>query len=218
MKNSWQFLTLLLAVALVALSITVSKLSSKIDANQSVEASPVDKEQIILESIMSRSSVRAYTEQEVEKSKIETILKAGMAAPTAGNRQPWEFVVVTEREILDKFPPVIPGAHMAAKAKLAIVVCGDPSKSFAAPLSEYWVQDCSAATENILLAAHAMGLGAVWCGAYPNDKNDRVAKMREILSLPDNLYALSIIVIGYPSGEPTVKDKWDPAKVHYNKY
>ncbi|MFI3239999.1 MAG: nitroreductase family protein [Bacteroidales bacterium] len=211
MKNSWQLLTLLLAVALVVLSINVTISNSK---EQEV-AAPIDTEQVVLESIMTRSSVRSYTSQAVESDKIETILRAGMAAPTAGNRQPWEFVVVTDRAILDAIPTFIPGAHMAAKAQIAIVVCGSPSASL---VPEYWVQDCSAATENILLAAHAMGLGAVWCGAYPNNAEDKVGKMKTLLSLPDDIYALSVIVLGYPNSEPVIKDKWKPAKVHYNKF
>lgn len=83
---------------------------------------------------------------------------------------------------------------------------------------EYWIQDCSAVTENILLAAHAMGLGAVWCGAYPNNEIDKVGKMQNLLSLPEDVYVLSVIVLGYPDSEPVIKDKWEPAKVHYNKY
>ncbi|MFI3320859.1 MAG: nitroreductase family protein [Rikenellaceae bacterium] len=215
MKNSWQILTLLLAVALVVLSFKVAMDSG---SKSGVEAAPVDKGEIVLNAIMSRTSVRSYTSQAVETEKIETMLRAGMAAPTAGNRQPWEFVVVTDRATLDAIPPIIKGAHMAAKAQLAIVVCGDPSKSFPGVLSEYWVQDCSAVTENILLAAEALGLGAVWCGAYPNDANDRVGKIRELLNLPEGIYPLSINVIGYPNAEPHIKDKWKPEKVHYNKY
>ncbi|MFI3318674.1 MAG: nitroreductase family protein [Rikenellaceae bacterium] len=211
MKNSWQILTLLLAVALVIL---VSKINISNDY-QSQAAESIDKEEIIYESIMSRSSVRAYTDQPIEQEKIEKMLKAGMAAPTAGNRQPWELVVVTDRQVLDGFPPIVKGAHMAARAQLAIVVCGSPTRAL---LPDFWVQDCSAVTENILLAAHGMGLGAVWCGAYPNDANDRVGKIRKLLSMPEDLTALSIIVIGYPLGEPKIKDKWDTKKVHYNKF
>lgn len=211
MKNSWQILTLLLAVALVALSITIARMKSEVTAQPSAQST----EEAIIENIMTRSSVRSFTDQKVENDKIETLLKAGMAAPTAGNRQPWELVVVTEREILDAIPAFIPGAHMAAKAQIAIVVCGSPSKSL---VPEYWVQDCSAVTENILLAAHGMGLGAVWCGAYPNNEADKVGKMRKLLSMPEELTALSVIVIGYPNSEPTIKDKWQPSKVHYNRF
>lgn len=214
MKYSWQILTILLAVALVVLTVKITILDS---GDVSSQTSSVSVEEAVLENIMTRSSVRSYTDQKVENAKIDKMLKAAMAAPTAVNRQPWEFVVVTDREILDKIPSIIKGARMADKSQLAIVVCGVPSKSVAPPLSEFWVQDCSAATENLLLAAHGMGLGAVWCGAYP-DSNGRIAQLRELLSLPETLVPLNVIVIGYPLGEPVIKDKWAPEKVHYNKY
>ncbi len=212
MKNSWQILTILLAVALVALVIKDSLFS------KTVEVVEVDPTEVVINNIMTRSSVRSYTSEKVDTQSIETLLKAGMAAPTAGNRQPWELVVVTEREILDSFPVIVPASGMSAKSQLAIVVCGVPSKSFAPPLDEYWVQDCSAVTQNILLAAHGMGLGAVWCGAYPNDVKNRVQKMRDLLGLPETVTALSIIVIGHPDKEPVIKNKWKPEKVHYNRY
>lgn len=212
MKNSWQIVTLLLAVSLVILSIKIATTDSIVERQDSTS---VNKAEIGLELIMTRSSVRSYTSQVVEPNMVETLLKAGMAAPTAANRQPWELIVVNEREILDAFPAIVPGAHMAAKAQTAIVVCGTPSKAL---VPEYWVQDCSAVTENILLAAHAMGLGAVWCGAYPNNEVDKVGQMSRLLNLPEGTYALSIIVIGYPDSEPTIKDKWNPEKVHYNKF
>ncbi len=211
MKESWLIITLLLAIALVILSIKVAR-----DSNAKGNAeSSVSTEEAVIENIMTRNSVRSYTSQPVETAKIETLLKAGMAAPTAGNRQPWEMIVINEREILDAIPPIIRGAHMAAKSQLAIAVCGSPSQSL---VPEYWVQDCSAVTENILLAAHAMGLGAVWCGAYPNNEEDKVGALKELFNLPEDLYVLSIIVIGYPDGETPVKDKWKPEKVRYNRY
>ncbi|MFR9590763.1 MAG: nitroreductase family protein [Rikenellaceae bacterium] len=211
MKFSWQILTLLLAVALVILT-------SKISTQPTVEVAEVDTQAVILENIMTRSSVRSYTSQKIEADKVETLLRAGMAAPTGGNKQPWEFVVVTDREILDAIPTFVTASKMIAKSQTAIVVCGDTARTMPGVLVEYWIQDCSAATENILLAAHAMGLGAVWCGVYPNNDQDRVGKMSELLGLPEGVYPLNVIVLGYPDSEPTPKDKWDPAKVHYNKY
>ncbi len=210
MKNSWQILTLLMAVALVAMAIKINTLKG----GEEVVA-VVDRGEVVYDAIMTRSSVRSYTAQPVEPEIVEMLLRAGMAAPTAGNRQPWEFVVVTDRAVLDSFPAIIPGAHMAAKSQLAIVVLGTPAKAL---MPDYWVQDCSAVTENILLAAHGMGLGAVWCGAYPNNAADRVGQMSRLLSIPEGTYALSIIVVGYPDGEPVVKDKWDTTKIHYNSY
>lgn len=210
MKSSWQILTLLMAVALVAMAIKITALKGKSESTPEVDSS-----EVVYNTIMTRSSVRSFTSQSVDKSQIDRLLRVGMAAPTAGNKQPWEFLVITDRAILDSFPAIVPGAHMAAKAQLAIVVAGTPAESL---WPEYWVQDCAAASENILLAAHSMGLGSVWCGAYPNNAEDRVGQMQKLLSLPEGTYALNIIVIGHPDSEPIIKDKWDAAKVHYNRF
>ncbi len=210
MKNSWQILTILMAVAMAAMAIKITTLKRGGAATEAVDTS-----EVVYDAIMTRSSVRSYTSQVVEQEKIDKLLRAGMAAPTAGNRQPWEFLVITDRAVLDTLPTIIPGSHMAAKAQLAIIALGSPAKSL---LPEYWVQDCSAATENILLAAHGMGLGAVWCGAYPNNEADRVGQMSKLLNLPEGTFALNVIVIGYPDSEPVIKDKWDATKIHYNKY
>ncbi len=157
MKYIWQILTLLLAAAfLLHLSLDV--------AEQSEEPTSLDKELVIIDNIMTRSSVRSYTSQSVEQEKIAILLRAGMAAPTAGNKQPWEMIVVNDRGILDSISSIIKGAHMATKAQQAIIVLGTPAKAL---MPEYWVQDCSALSQNILLAAHGLGLGAVWSGAYP---------------------------------------------------
>ncbi len=201
MKTTWKNLTLILAVAIVALAIfIITQMCGGSRSNDTV-----------YDAIMTRSSVRSYTTQPVEAEKIEKMLRAGMAAPTGSNKQPWEFVVIDEREILDQIPSIIKGARMASSSQLAIAVLGKPA------LSGNWTLDCSAATENILLAAHSMGLGAVWCGAYPDNKEGRVGQLRELLGFSRELAPLSIIVIGYPDSEPTIKDKWDPAKVHYNR-
>ncbi len=207
MRKITKTLALCTAVATVALS------AQSCDTS----APAVNSQEAVIEAIMTRSSVRAYTSQVVEEEKIETMLRAGMAAPTAGNKQPWQFVVINDREILDALPEVAAGMKMAPQAPLAIAVCGVPAESFP-NVPEYWVQDCSAATENILLAAHAMGLGAVWCGVYPDGGSGRVEKITELLNIPEGTVALSVIIIGYPNAEPMVKDKWNPAKVHYNKF
>ncbi len=215
MKNSWQTLTILLAVALVVLTIKITFLDAKSEEKVVAE---VNTREVVLDAIMTRSSVRSYTSEAVSNEDIETILRAGMAAPTAGNRQPWEFVVITDREILDSIPEIIPASKMLRKAPLGIVVCGVPSMCFAPPLDEYWVQDCSAVTENMLIAVNGMGLGAVWCGAYPNTKAKRVEAMRSLLNLPESVTPLCVIAIGHPDKEPVIKDKWKPEKIHYNRY
>ena len=170
----------------------------------------------IVECIMTRTSIRQYTDQTVSADTIETLLRAGMAAPTAVNKQPWHFVVVTDREKLNGLAVANPNAGMAQKAPLSIVVCGDMKKTLEGPARAFWIQDCSAATENILLAAHALGLGAVWTGLYPNE--DRAKAVSELLKLPETIIPLCAIVIGYPAEQPQPKDKWLPENVSYNEY
>ena len=169
-----------------------------------------------IKNIMTRTSVRKYTNEAVSKADIETMLRAGMAAPTAVNKQPWHFVVVTDREQLNALAAANRGTGMAAKAPLAIVVCGDMQKTLPGVGQGFWVQDCSAATENILLAANALGLGAVWTGLYPNE--DRANAVRDIVKAPEHIVPLCVIVIGHPADNPTPKDKWKPENVSYNKF
>lgn len=200
MRNRWKIATLLMAIVVVGLTITIISR---------------DDSEVIYNAIMTRSSVRSYTTQPIEQEMIEKLLRAGMAAPSGGNKQPWEFVVITDREVLDQIPGILRGGKMATQAPLAIAVLGSPSKAM---YPEYWIQDGSAATENILLAAHGMGLGAVWCGVYPDDGSGRFERINQLLSLPDGTYTLSLICIGYPDSEPTIKDKWNSSKIHYNRY
>lgn len=164
-----------------------------------------------LEVIHNRKSVRHFTDQPVSKKQLETLLRAGMAAPTAVNRQPWVFYVVTKREVLDKLSQQLPYAKMLSQAQAAIVVCGDMEKAGNLKDKGYWVQDCSAATENILLAAESIGLGAVWTASYPYD--DRTETVSNALNLPENHVPLNVIPIGYPTGEDTPKNKWIPENI-----
>ncbi len=162
--------------------------------------------------IHNRKSVRAYTEDDVSKAKLETLLRAGMAAPTAGNRQPWHFIVITDREKLAYLTNYLQFGQMLNQAAAAIIVCGDLSKvNVDGP--EYWVQDCSAATQNILLAAEAIGLGAVWIGVYPSEQ--RTKDLKNVLDLDEIYVPLSVISIGYPKGEHQPKDKWDTDKIDW---
>ncbi len=168
-----------------------------------------------IENIMTRTSVRSYTSQSVEPEKVETMLRAAMAAPTAGNKQPWFFVVIDDKAILEELGANLPFAKMTASAPLAIVPCGDLTKTFEGEGVEYWVQDLSASTENLLLAAHSMGLGAVWTGVYPI--SERTAFVQKTLNLPENIVPLCVIPIGYPDSESTPKDKWNPDLIQYNR-
>ena len=169
-----------------------------------------------LENIMTRTSIRQYTDQPVEQEKVEAMLRAGMAAPTAVNAQPWHFVVINDKTKLNELAAANPRARMLKTAPLAIVVCGDMTKAMEGKGQAYWIQDCSAATENILLAAHALGLGAVWTGVYPME--DRMQPISETLKLPASIIPLCTIVIGYPAEQPKPKDKWKSENISYNEY
>ena len=136
-----------------------------------------------------------------------------MAAPTAVNRQPWHFVVLDRREAIDTLGSGR-GAGMFRKAPLAIVVCGDMDKALPGDARDFWVEDASAATENLLLAAHALGLGAVWTGAYPID--DRVQMVKRNLGLAENLVPMCVVLLGYPAESPTPKNKWKPENISHN--
>jgi len=165
--------------------------------------------------ILNRKSVRSFTGQEVSNELLEELARAGMAAPSARNLQPWAFVIVTNRATLDTLAERLPYAKMLFEAPAAIAVCGDLSKAGDSP-EGYWVQDCSAATQNILLAAEAMGLGAVWTGVYP--RPDRVAIVKEVLGLPDNVLPLNVIPIGFPKGEHQPKEKFKVENIHWQNW
>jgi nitroreductase len=170
----------------------------------------------IVENIMTRTSIRQYTDQTISADTIETLLRAGMAAPTAVNKQPWHFVAITNKDKLKELAATNPNAKMLEQAPLTIVVCGDMQKALEGEGRQLWIQDCSAATENILLAAHALGLGAVWTALYPRD--DRAKGAIEALKLPDHIVPLCAIIIGYPAENPTPKDKWKSENVSYNEF
>lgn len=180
------------------------------------QSSATDPSEVVIQNIMTRTSIRAFTDQPVDEATVEKILRAGMSAPTAVNRQPWAFVVVNEREQMERLREVHPYAQMLKTAQFAIVVCGDMERALPGASQAYWIQDASAATENILLAAHGLGLGAVWCGVYPNP--DVLPKVKEVLGLPSSIVPLNIIPIGYPAENPAPKDKWKPENIHYNKW
>jgi len=166
-----------------------------------------------MEAIISRRSIRRYTGQTISDEMIDQLLQAAMSAPSAGNMQPWQFVVIDDRGILDTIPKVHPYADMVREAPLAIVVCGDLQRD---GFGGYWVQDCSAATENMLIAAHALGLGAVWLGVYPRD--ERVTALRELLDIPENVTPFAVIALGYPAEAISKEDRFDRSNVHRNRW
>lgn len=166
-----------------------------------------------MEAILTRRSVREYTGQPVGREAIEQMMRAAMAAPSAHNEQPWCFVVVQGRSALDELATTGSHAQMAADAAAAIVVCGDLNLELK-PNS--WVQDCSAATQNILLAAHALGLGAVWTHCHPDPVAER--DMRQLFDLPDHVVPLAVVLIGHPAVQASVEDRFLPDRVHWEKW
>jgi nitroreductase len=166
-----------------------------------------------LQVIHTRRSVRKYLDRPVPEELVQRLLAAAMQAPSARNQQPWQFVVLDERAMLAKIPTFMPNAAMAGKAPLAILVCGDLGLEKSAG---YWVVDCSAATENLLLAAHALGLGAVWCGVYPREP--RMEGLKRLVGLPENVIAHSLVVLGYPAEQVPAEDRYRPERVRRNHW
>ena len=165
-----------------------------------------------IDCIMTRKSVRQFANREVSAETIETLLKTGMAAPSAMNKQPWKFVVVQDKQLLKTLADTMPNIRTST-APLAIVVCGDMTKALDGDARDFWVQDCSAATQNILLAAHSMGLGAVWNGLYPD--LPRCKFISNLLQLENRYIPLCVVPVGYPDENPEVKNKWNPENVIY---
>lgn len=165
--------------------------------------------------IFARKSVRQYTSQTIDRQAIELLVRAAMAAPSAKNRQPWTFIAITQKDTLNLLSEGLPYAKMVKDAPCAIVVCGDLSKTKEED-KDKWVVDCSAATENLLLAAESLGLGAVWTGVYPDA--DRVELVRRILNLPEFVIPLNVIPVGYPSSENKPKDKYKPERLMWEKW
>ncbi|MEI6242610.1 MAG: nitroreductase family protein [Chlamydiota bacterium] len=167
----------------------------------------------ILEALSSRKSIRKYTDQPISKEMIQDLLRAAMSAPSAYNQQSWQFVVIQEKEILQKMAQISPKASMCVKAPLGILVCGDLG---AAEAPSFWMQDCSAATQNILIAAHAKGLGSVWTAVYPIE--DVMGGVRTLLQLPASIIPFSFVVLGYPF-EKTLKDAhFHKERIHENQW
>ncbi len=166
-----------------------------------------------IENLFARRSIRQFTDEIVDPSQIDLLLKAAMAAPSAGDRKPWHFVVVSDPVLRRALSEAHPHAKMAMQAPLCIVPCGIPAESIPGR-NEYWVQDLAAATENILLAAAGLGLGAVWCGVYPIQ--ERIEALRRILSIPEEAVPFAIVPIGHPAEEKPPRTQYDSTRVHEN--
>jgi nitroreductase len=195
---------------LIALSCMILACQQNINTMETIS-----KKDATLSVIHSRKSVRNFIPgKTIVRETLDTIIRAGMAAPSAVNLQPWQFIVVDDRTTLDSLASGLPYAKMLTQAAAAIVVCGD--STIKATDMAFWQFDCSLASGNILLAVESMGLGAVWTAVHPDA--GRIAVVKKILNLPENIVPLNVIPIGYPTGEDQPKDKYVPEKVHWNKW
>ena len=212
MKNKGKSLKVM-ALSLIMAALMTGCNCNNPDSNTSVNNEVKDN---AIETIMTRTSIRSFTDRAVSADTVEMLLRAGMAAPTAVNLQPWHFVVVNDRAKIDELGGNGRQSQMWHESPLVIVVCGNMEQAMEGAGQAFWVQDCSAATENILLAAHALGLGAVWTGCYPIE--ERVANISQVLGLPEHIVPLCAIVMGFPNESPQPKDKWKPENVSYNGF
>jgi len=191
--------------------------SKECEQTKPTEQQAIDTAAIVLNAISQRHSVRHFTTDAVSADTLELIARAGMAAPTACNKQPWAIMVIDSRTMLNTLYSAMQYRDSMAMAPAAIVVCGDMYKTLPEVAREFWIQDCSAMTENILIAVQALGLGAVWTGVYPIP--ERLEIVRNTLDLPDNIIPLCVILVGHPvEGADQPKDKWIPDNYHYNKW
>ena len=170
---------------------------------------------IILNNIFNRKSVRNFTDEKVDRNDLETIVKAGMSAPSGVNLQPWEFIVFDDEDTLDFMVNLHEYSKMFKTATAGIVVCANMDRSIE-KYGQLWVQDCSACTQNMLLAIEALNLGGVWLGIYPIKK--RCQKLTDYYDLPDNIIPFAVIAIGHPAGGEKSQNKWDEDKLHWNKW
>ena len=166
-----------------------------------------------LEAILGRRSVRKFTEELVPEEKVESLLRAAMAAPSAHNEQPWVMIVIRDRGLLEKIAAAQPDGRMTARAQVAVVICADMRL---VTNEGFWVQDCAAATQNLLVAAHALGLGAVWVGTYPRES--LVAAMSALFQLPGHIVPFALVPIGHPGEKPPLADRFDEGRVHLDGY
>ena len=165
-----------------------------------------------MDAILSRRSIRKFTAREVSTDAVEYLLRAAMSAPSAGNQQPWHFVIIRDRVTLDRIPTIHQYAAMMKEAPVAILVCGDLELE---KNEGFWMQDCSAATENILIAAESRGLGAVWVGIYPRNNVDA---FQQLFNLPGSVIPLSIVAVGWPGEKKSPSDRYEKSRIHHEKW
>ena len=211
MESKYKFVCVILALALVA---SLSRLVYVVNTSAENTTPVSDTKSVVLDNILSRKSVRSYTDQPISREQIDTLLRAAMAAPSGKDMRPWKFLVLDDTVAIRDLAAKVPRAKMLSEAQAVVVVCGDMDvKGDDGKPSYNWSLDCSAATENLLLMAEAMGLGAVWVSVYPRE--ERIKEVREALDLPAHWMPLNIIPIGYPKGDAKPKDKYDADNISY---
>lgn len=167
-----------------------------------------------LEAILTRRSTRTYRKKDVPPELLRELLKAAMHAPSAADEQPWYFVVINDPSLLERIPSLHPYAGMVSQAPVAVMLCGDPAREQHAGM---WVQDCAAATQNLLLAAHAKGLGSVWVGVYPRE--ERMAPLRKLLGIPERILPFALLPLGYPGDAPEAReDRFNEDRIRTNHW
>lgn len=169
----------------------------------------------LIKFIMGRRSIRTFAQGEVTDAQVLQILQAAMAAPSAVARDPWRFVVIRRRAVMDALSQFLANGEMLNNASVAIVVCGDVEAAHDRQIS-YLLQDCAASIENLLLAVHALGLGACWLGVHPRE--ERTRRMKEALSLPESIVPVACIAIGVPGEIKQPRTRYQPALVHYDTW
>lgn len=210
--NKYKLICIVLSIALLA---SMTRLIVLLNSQSTSPAQ--QKADVVMTNILQRKSVRSYTDRPVTKSQLDTLVRAAMAAPTGRDMRPWKFIIINDRQAMKSLADQLPYAKMLAEAQAAVVVCGDLSiLDKEGKPSTNWMFDCSAATENLLLQAEAMGLGAVWTAAYPYE--ERLTAVKQALQLPDHIVPLNVIPIGYPKGNTQPKDKYDANDIHYNAW
>ena len=167
----------------------------------------------IQKAILTRRSIRKYTNEKISEDLITAILRAAMYAPSAMNQQPWHFIVVDDSALLKKLSQIHPYGEMLSDASFGILVCGDEKLQLT---KDYWPVDCSNATQNLLLSAHGYGLGAVWLGVYPRE--ERMTDMRNVFNLPGHIHPFALISLGYPAEKKSIPSRFDQQRVHTNKW
>lgn len=166
-----------------------------------------------METIKRRRSIRKYTSQPVDEDDLIPLIRAAMYAPSAGNQQPWEFIIIDDNDLLEEFAIKHSNAHMLSETPAAVLICADLSRL---KHDKFWVQDCAAACQNFLLAAHDRGLATCWVGVYPRE--NRVSDIRKMLKLPDQIVPFSLIPVGKPDETLPVPDRFDSSRIHKNSW